>query len=87
MINIALRDVAHQVSADRRKRSNIPGLVTARLREFKERGLPQIPSGVDENLMKDLGFVDNYEILAFISRVSLFVCLRSYCMLCLCVEF
>ena len=71
MINAVLNWVSQDISAGAlRENSNIPGLINAQLKAVEKHGLPQIPSGVDENLMASLGVDDNYSLLEFMTRVG-----------------
>ena len=77
IVNAALQSISQSLSAGTlRKQRNIPGLIAAKLRDFEENGLPQIPPGVDQNLMASLGVDDNYRILDFMTTVS-FICLLN----------
>ena len=77
IVNAVLRGVAHQASTDTLR--NIPGLVTTLLRKAEQHGLPQIPPGVDKELMADLGIDNQYSLLSFMAEVS-FICLPPFCL-------
>ena len=70
MINTVLHWISQDVSAGLIRGGNFAGIIIAQLKAVERHGLPQIPSGVDENLMASLGVDDNYSLLEFMTRVS-----------------
>ena len=72
MINDVLRDVAQQIS--QRKQSKIPGLIIAKLRDIEKHGLPQIPPGVDQNLMASLRVDHDCGLMKVMMEVSFICC-------------
>ena len=78
MVNDLLRSISQDISAGA-IRGNISSLIAIRLRDIEKHGLPQIPPGVDQNLMASLGVDNNYRILDFMREVSL-ICLFDECL-------
>ena len=85
MINTVLKWVHQDVSRDVSKGSinNIGGLIITRLRDVGNHGLPQIPSGVNQNLMKTLRVDHDIGLKKLMVEVSC-ICLQpalvySYC--------
>lgn len=85
IVNTVLHSV-HQhtcISEGSSRISNIGGLITAHLKDVVDHGLPQIPSGVNQNLMKTLRVDHDIGLKKLMVEVSC-ICLQpalvySYC--------
>ena len=80
MINAVLGWVSQDSSARTlRRNNNFAGLITARLKYVERHGVPQIPFGVDQDLMAELGVKNGYSLMSYMAEVS-FICLLNDCM-------